>query len=152
MTVPTDQPAPPPDREVRLRLASLVRRYASAADLSPNVLTVALGSIQALATTPGSPDVAEQSTAYWSASAFGYADLQLRAAVDHLRGLADLLTRSPAVLPAIAVSRSAVEASARAAALACPDVARRRRAARGLAETLYDWAQRQTMSSDGPES
>jgi hypothetical protein len=76
----------------------------------------------------------------------------LRAAADHLRGLADLLTRSPAVLPAIAVSRSVVEASARAAALARPDLARRQRAARGLAEMLYDWAQRQTLPSDGAES
>ena len=148
----TDQPAPLPERELRLRLAHLVRRYAYAANLSPNALMVAPGSIQALATTPTSTDVAEQATAYWSASALGYAGLQLRAAVDHLRGLADLLTRSPAVLPAIAVSRSVIEASARAAALARPDLDRRQRAARGLAETLYDWAQQQTLPSNAPES
>ena len=152
MTVPTDQPAPPPDRELRLRLASLVRRYASAADLRSNALTVALGSIQALATTPGSPDVAEQATAYWSASAFGYADLQLRAAIDHLRGLADLLTRSPAVLPGHCGIPIRSRGLSRAAALACPDLARQQHAPRGLAKTLYDCANDKTMSSDGPES
>ncbi len=120
-----DKPGPPPESELRLRLAHLVRRYAYAADLSPNALMAAPGSIQVLATTPTSTDVAEQATAYWSASALGCADLQLRAAVDHLRGLAHLLTRSPAVLPAIAVSRSVVEASARAAALARPALGER---------------------------
>lgn len=64
------------------------------------------GSIGALATTPRSYDLAEQATAYRSAGARGYADLQLGAAVDHLRGLAALPTRTPAVLPAIAISRS----------------------------------------------
>ncbi len=98
--------------------------------------------------TPSDGSAVERSIAHWCKAAYGLADLQLRAASEHVVGLADLFIRSSTTLPIIPVTRSAAEAASRALRLVGSTVPRADRAARGLAETLYNFEQQARVPID----
>jgi hypothetical protein len=127
--------------QVELQLSRLCRRYIALVRLTPAELSPKIGSKAAQELTPSNTNSTEIALAKWSGAAYGVADLQLRAACDHLVGLADLLSKSTTALGVVSVSRSCAEASSRAAWLANPTITRQTRAGRGLSETLYSWGQ-----------
>lgn len=98
--------------------------------------------------TPSDSSPAESAIARWCAVAYGLTDLQLLAAREHLVGLADLFIRSSTTLPIVTITRSCGEAASRALWLAESTVPRRDRAARGLAETLYNFDQQARAPRD----
>lgn len=127
--------------QVELQLSRMCRRYVALVRITPAELGHNAGSKAAQEVTQSSTTPNEIALAKWSGAAYGVADLQLRAASDHLVGLADLLSKSTTALGIVSVSRSCAEASSRVAWLAEPTITRQERAARGLSETLYSWGQ-----------